>query len=131
MSETERISMEQDESRTRRNGPAPGPPAAPAGSRGGSRLGPRVVAGGTASQGRDRGTRAGAGAVADTLRRVTRELKVKSEKHAMGGKATWSLPEATDGASGGKVLTIGGSPSRLDNFRGISNHEGETEGPRD
>jgi hypothetical protein len=65
------------------------------------------------------------------LRRVTRELKVKSEKHAMGGKATWSLPEATDGASGGKVLTIGGSPSRLDNFRGISNHEGETEGPRD
>jgi hypothetical protein len=41
------------------------------------------------------------------------------------------LPEATDGAQNEKVLTIGEIPSRLDDFRGISNREGDAEGPRD
>jgi len=65
------------------------------------------------------------------LLRVTRELKVISEKHTMGGKATWSLPEAMDGAQNEKVLTIGESPSRLDDLRGISNREGAAAGRRD
>jgi hypothetical protein len=65
------------------------------------------------------------------LRRVTRALKVKSEKHEVGGKATWSLPDGCESATDEKVGAIGAPPARLDDFRGISNRAGEAEGRRD
>ncbi|HTI50825.1 MAG TPA: AAA family ATPase [Planctomycetaceae bacterium] len=65
------------------------------------------------------------------LWRVTRELKVKSEKHEVGGRATWSLPDRNESAADEKVPTIGDSPPRLDDFRGIPNRGGDAEGPHD
>jgi hypothetical protein len=65
------------------------------------------------------------------LRRVTRELKVKSEKHEVGGKATWSLPDGCESTTDEKVGAIGAPPARLDDFREISNRAGEAEGRRD
>ena len=65
------------------------------------------------------------------LRRVTRELGVKSEKHELGGKATWRLPEADEGTSDEKVRAIGDPPARLDDLSGISNRAGVKKRPRD
>jgi hypothetical protein len=65
------------------------------------------------------------------LRRVTRELGVKSEKHELRGKATWTLPEADEGVSDEKVRAVGDPPARLDDSSGISNRAGAAESPRD
>jgi len=65
------------------------------------------------------------------IRRVARELGVKSEKHEVGGKATWSLPAATEAPEIEKVCTIGDSAARLDDSRGISNRAAVEQGALD